>query len=323
MANTAFKGSRSDVFEIDPQDVVIVGLDEPYADAGREHPRYDARVKMPIDALDEVTIGTIIKHGILQPIRVAVEKHPKTGDNIHVVVMGRRRTILAREANKRLKEAGSSERVTLPVLAPMTARTGWVESDLEEVQIIENEHRKDDEGLVLAEKVSLFVKRRGGTPQARKDACQSFRRSLPSIESYLRLHAASEVVKKALTAGDIGITQASELAKLDASEQPVKLKELLKSGAAASVEETKEIVRAAKDKKGKKNEDKPRAFSRYLAKKALAAVSGETKEARAARKVLENATAYDAFRLFAGDVGVRVIPGLAGLIQGETGGDAE
>lgn len=323
MANTAFKGSRSDVFEIDPQDVVIVGLDEPYADAGPEHPRYDARVKMPIDALDEVTIGTIIKHGILQPIRVAVEKHPKTGDNIHVVVMGRRRTILAREANKRLKEAGSSERVTLPVLAPMTARTGWVESDLEEVQIIENEHRKDDEGLVLAEKVSLFVKRRGGTPQARKDACQSFRRSLPSIESYLRLHAASEVVKKALTAGDIGITQASELAKLDASEQPVKLKELLKSGAAASVEETKEIVRAAKGKKGKKDEDKPRAFSRYLAKKALAAVSGETKEARAARKVLESATAYDAFRLFAGDVGVRVIPGLAGLIQGETGGDAE
>lgn len=324
MSSKTLEGKRSDVINVDPDSVYILGLDEPFADVGPEDPLYDPRVRRKFDESDEGTIGTVIEHGILEPCGITTRKHPKTGDQVPVVVFGRNRTRWAREANKRLADAGSPDRVTLPVMAAMTARTGWDQNGIEAAKIIENEHRNDDDGIILAEKVALFVKRRGGDVAARKEASKAFRRSIPSIESLLRLHGASDALKKAVVQKKVGLTNAYELSKLDVEKQPEALEKLIASGG-ATVEAVKETVRAERNKaKGKDDSEKARAFSKHLVRRALQTAKGDTPEAKAARKLLEKHTAYDAFRLFAGEVGMKVIPGLTKIIQGEApGNDAE
>lgn len=310
MAERSLTGKRSDVIDMDPFGVVVVGVDKPYENAGPEHPRYDPRVKMPFDGEDEQTIATIIKHGIISPIRVAPEKHPKTGETIHVVVAGRRRTLMAREAQRRLKAAGKSDKIMLPVLPPMSSRAGWSADDLDEVQIIENEHRRADEGLVLAEKIATFVKRRGGDAKARKEAQTTFKKSEASIDGYLLLNGAIKEVKDGYTKGKYGVTAAIELARAPADKQKEKLEKLM-AAPKQTAEEAREIVRPAANKP---DGDKPRAFSASMARKALAA--------EGAKEVLEACTALDAFRLFAGEVTMKKIPGLAGLFD-DGGGNAE
>lgn len=324
MAIQGLEGNRRDVVnvEADNPHIVVVGVDEPFADIGPDHPRYDPRVKLP---LDEGTIGSIIQHGVLEPIGVEPAKHPKTGESIYLVVFGRRRTLMAREAQRRLKAAGKTEKVYIPVLPPLSTRNGFNAADLDEVQIIENQHRQNDTGEVLAEKIAIFVKRRGGSAQARKEAAQTFNLTMPSIESYLALNGATKEVKKAWTSGKIGQTAAAELAKQPPEEQEKNLAEAIKLAGDGKVtaELTRHVTRGG-NKRGNKGGDKARPFPRSFIKRALKATDGDSKEARDAKKLLEKASAYDAFRLFAGEVGVRVIPGLAGIIQGGgVGGDAE
>jgi ParB family chromosome partitioning protein len=90
----AIAGRRLNAFAVDPDNLIIIGLD---TDDGPEHPLYDERVKLP---LDESTVLNIMAIGVKEPVLVR-----KTDGNPEVVD-GRRRTMHAREANRRLRELG-------------------------------------------------------------------------------------------------------------------------------------------------------------------------------------------------------------------------
>lgn len=90
----AVQGKRGTIFRLDPDELVIIGLD---TDDGPEHPLYDASIKRP---LNEATVQDIMLRGVQHAVTGR-----KNGDRVEVV-LGRDRTRHAREAKKRLLEKG-------------------------------------------------------------------------------------------------------------------------------------------------------------------------------------------------------------------------
>src|SRR3989337_1776752 len=107
MSKSAIDAPRANLFLVDPDDLVVIGLDT-NAKSLNDHYLFDATVREPID---ETLVASIMTHGIIQPITVQ-----KDGDKI-LVVAGRRRVRHAREANVRLKKAGAPP-VSVPCTSP-------------------------------------------------------------------------------------------------------------------------------------------------------------------------------------------------------------
>lgn len=101
----AINAPRKSMFMLDPNVLVIIGRD---TDDGPGHPRYDNRAHNNYD--ESVVIG-MMKYGVKKPVSVI-----KKGDRLEVVD-GRQRVINAREANRRLLEAGHPG-LRVPVLPP-------------------------------------------------------------------------------------------------------------------------------------------------------------------------------------------------------------
>ncbi len=299
------EGKRRDVIGVDPWSVCVVGVDKPFEHAGLEHPRYDPRVKMP---LDEATIESMLKHGQISPIHVAYED--VKGVRVAVAVAGRRRTLMVREAWTRQKAAGvpEKERIQLQVMAPLTAQAGWSLEDLDEVQIIENEHRTQDDLATVAEKVAQFVKRRGGGKQAKHDAAMVFKRSPSSIDSLLNFFGnASPVLKAASDAGKIGDTVTMRLAALPPAEQPEALQELMDKGDLTADGARNVVTARNQTKRGTPPDETKAAPSRKTIKKILAKVLA--KDSGLDPQV-------DAFvRWLSGEVGPRAVEGLPALLK--------
>ena len=94
------------MFHLPPEDLVLI-LD-------KDHPLYDERVELPPD---ESVVLNMMKYGV----RVALEVR-KDGPEIQVVD-GRRRTINARETNRRLVAEGRDPLLVKVVLAREPTRT--------------------------------------------------------------------------------------------------------------------------------------------------------------------------------------------------------
>lgn len=198
MAKTAFDAQRSNIYQLDPQVVVIIGLDTEH---GPEHVLYDARIKEP---LREATVLDMMKRGVVEPIVVR-----KDGEAA-VVIDGRRRVMHAREANRRLVEAGQPL-LRVPVLSP---RKG-TDNDHFETLVVLNEHREADGPLNRARKASTMLNR-GYTET---EVAQLFAVSVATLKNLLSLLDLGEDAQKALAEKEIGLTEAYGLAKRSQEEQ--------------------------------------------------------------------------------------------------------
>lgn len=225
MAKQALKGSRLNTFAMDPEDLVIIGID---TDDGSEHPLYDDRIKLP---LDEALVLNIMAHGVLETVSVR-----KNGDAPEVVY-GRQRVRAAREANKRLKKQGSK-----PIKIPVSVRRGK-DTQMFGVMVSENEHRRDDGPLEKAEKLRRYLDM-GGTEE---EAAIDFGVTPTSIRNWLKLLDLEASVRKAVEKGIISASAAGKLAPLSREEQKAALAEVIeKSGGKATTKAAGGAVKKAK-----------------------------------------------------------------------------
>lgn len=239
MGGQAFEAKRTSVFNFDPDDLVIIGLD---TEDGMEHPLYDERVKHKVP---ESMVKNIEIMGVLESISVT-----KIGDQA-VVANGRRRVMAARRANKNLRARGEE-----PVLVPAMLKKGDDEY-LMGVLISGNEHRLDDDPITRAEKAQR-LKDRGRNHAQIGDY---FGVSGTAIGNWLKVLDCIPEVKNAVQAKKLSMSAAIELANLSPEKQKEALEEMLVSG--------KSTVRDAKQAGGNGSGSGSTAPKKTLARKVV------------------------------------------------------
>jgi ParB/RepB/Spo0J family partition protein len=188
----ALSGARFDGFLMNPDELVIVGLD---TDDGPEHPLFDPKIRKP---LVEARVLNVMRYGVKETIVVR-----KNGDKVEVVD-GRTRVRWARQANARFQKSGE-EQIRVP------ARV--VKCDDEEahdLMICLNEVREDENPIERAKKLQR-LKERGRTE---KELGVIFGIGPKTVEKQLALLDLNSDVQAKVAAGELGIGEGVRLAQL-------------------------------------------------------------------------------------------------------------
>jgi ParB-like chromosome segregation protein Spo0J len=225
-AKQAVDAPRQSVFLVEPEKLTLIGYasgDDPRCVSevdtkdGPEHCLYDETIH---DEPDDELAESLGEFGQRQTLVVR-----KNGAAIEVV-SGRTRTKSARVWN----EANPNARISL---ACMFAR-GKDETELLELMIVENEHRKDKPPIVKA-KQALRLKERG-----RSDAqiAKVFRTSLERVHTWLGndstgsagLVDAAQEIQQGMEAGEVSIRDAQAVASMPHKDQAAALELARESG---------------------------------------------------------------------------------------------
>lgn len=197
-----------------------------------DHPLYDERVHLPVD---DSLVKNIMVNGVIEPI--VIRKNTENGD-IEVVV-GRQRTKATIEANKRLDKAGLEK-----ILIPATVRRGE-DAALAGVMVSENEIRKGDSPIIRAKKMNRLI----AMGKSEEEIGVFFGVSKATVKNTVGVLDCCAAVRKAVDDGEINVTAAYGLAKLDAEEQKATLEKMLAAGAGTKGKHAK--TRAQKTAAGK------------------------------------------------------------------------
>jgi len=203
-------------------------------------PLYDSRVHLPVD---EKLVLNIMHLGVLQPI--IVSKNTETGAT--EVVAGRQRVKAAREANRRLEAKGAE-----PIQVPATVKRADGMT-LASATAAENALREAETHIGRAEKMAKLMQL--GRTEA--DLAIIFGCTAATVKATLALLDCSKAVRDAIGAGQINVSHAKALAKLEPEEQRSKVAELIAAGEGASGHERARKQRAVVD-----GEQKPKMKSR-------------------------------------------------------------
>lgn len=263
MAKTAFGAKRGQsTLQFDPNDLIV--LDD------QNHPLYDPREKLD---LDEAMVRNIMAIGVINPITIA-----KDGEGRPMVVAGRRRVMHAREANRRLVEAGSEPR-TIPAIPRRESGNNTL---LFAVSISENEHRLDDTPIGRARKAARLL----DMGASEDDAATIFGVTAQTIRNWMALLDTSAPVQKAVEKGEISASTAVTLGKLEtAAEQTAALEELKKAAPPKPKADAK--PRKQRTKRAKKTdppkEPKAKKPSARQAEAVVAKAKGEQQTTKGGR----------------------------------------
>ncbi|MBR8221277.1 ParB/RepB/Spo0J family partition protein [Burkholderia ambifaria] len=240
---------KSNVLFFDPDGLTLI--------VDPNHPLFDRRALLPYD---EALVRNIRHHGVLETI--LIHKDPETGEVI--VVDGRRRVIAAREANRRLREAGE-----VPLMVPALPKRGK-KSELAGMMVATNEHREHDSPINRAEK----MQRLRDLGYDDEQIAAEFRIEPPTVAASLRLLDCTAAVRDALEADQITVSHALKLAKLTPEQQREKVAAVI---AAADGKEGHEKARA--QKAALTGDAAPRMRTRKQIAAELAQATGERADA--------------------------------------------
>lgn len=230
MAAALMPAKRGNLYQFDPNEPVIIGLDTKDTS---EHELWDERIRLP---LEESMIVNIMAVGVKES--VLLRKGP---NGRYEVVDGRGRIRHAREANKRLKKQGEPL-----VYVPALLEQGD-EVHMAGLAIALNEIRRDDDTLTKAEKCMRLLQRNGGDHKA---AAIVFGVSVAAIKNWAKVAELTPKVKKAVAAGEISASAAAELHGLEKEAQIAKLDKLVSHAKANG--RKKATTSSAKKEAGKK-----------------------------------------------------------------------
>lgn len=281
-------GTRGTYFNMSPQDLVVIGVDTDHK-AG-EHDLWDERILLP---LDESMVLNIMALGVREPVIVEVEKGGDA-DRRAIVVDGRRRTLHAREANRRLRERGEPE-VRVPVLAEKNTE----DKILHMISASLNEVRLQDDTKTRAAKAAR-MKARGITID---EIALAFGTSKATINALLDFNGLHESVKSAVDSGKITVTAAVQLAKLPKADQQETLSKLVSEAAERGEKKVKvKHATAGVAKRSKGKDVRPAPGKRVL------------------RRVVDKGAALpDGFvlgiRYAIGDLDPKSVPGLSSVLK--------
>jgi ParB family chromosome partitioning protein len=231
MAAAIMPVKRGNLYQFDPNEPVIVGLD---TKDGPEHELWDERIRLP---LEESMVLNIMAVGVKETVILRLNK----GASRYEVVDGRGRIRHAREANKRLKKLGE-ELVYVPALLEQGDET-----HMAGLAISLNEIRRDDDTLTKAEKCMRLLQRNGGDHKA---AAIVFGVSVAAIKNWAKVAELTPKVKRAVANGEISASAAAELHGLEKEAQIAKLDKLV--GHAKANGRKKATTASAKKETGKR-----------------------------------------------------------------------
>lgn len=216
----ALPGARSNQFNLDPDDVVYIGVDTPHKQG--EHPLWDFDEDR--HAIDESMIASMLIHGVKDPIDVVVLGEDKEdehgivlvegkwqdGDRV-VVIEGRRRLLNVREANKRLLKQGedAADLIKVPCIKKKV-------KDALDLMIIGNELRMADPLPVKVSKLETWLVR---NPDDYEGAAIRFGVTAVQIKNWLKYPDLAPKVQKAVENGELSFHAALEFHGMDAGEQ--------------------------------------------------------------------------------------------------------
>lgn len=237
MAKQAFEAERENLWKLDPDDLTIVGID---SNDGLEHPLVNHRVlKLKKDGYSEEMVLSIMEHGVLEPIVVR-----KNGSYTEVV-LGRNRTLAAREANKRLKKAGGEQ-----ILVRCVLRKDNEDKKLTGAIEAENSIRVNDDAMTKARNALRAIDR----GKSKKEVAVDLGVSVEVLDNLLKLPDLGPAMQKAVEDGFMTWTAATTYNDLSHGEQEKILDDAKKLGIVISVPEArrqKKARKAAKNGKGK------------------------------------------------------------------------
>jgi ParB family chromosome partitioning protein len=200
----ALKGQhegKKDAFLLDPDKIVLVD--------DRGSSLYDKRSKEP---LNENLVLNIMAIGVHTPISVTL--NTDTGE-IECVV-GRRRVLHNREANKRLRAKGLE-----PRWIPATVKRGDAATMLDLI-VSENEHRKADSPSGRANK----MQRMADLGRSHEHIANQFDCTVATVKNTLSLLTLPASVLKLVDSGTISLSHGYKLTKLDPDEAKKKAEKL-------------------------------------------------------------------------------------------------
>lgn len=237
MSKQALPGRRGNYFFMKTSDLVLV------RDKG--HFLYDVRVDEPLDPL---FVDSIAEDGILEPVLVWKDR----GDKV-LIVAGRQRFRAAEEVN--FQAAG--EKILVPCIAISTQGLSALETieKLQRIMILENEKRKDDTPLGIAQKTQRYLESSGGD---KAFVAARLKVTTKTVDARLKLLTMAPEVQAAVESKQIGFWAATELADLPAEKQVEKLTELTAPVAAGAPKPSIEAAKVAAGK-GKARERSLRA----------------------------------------------------------------
>lgn len=247
MGSQAFKAKRGNLWQFDPNDLVIIGLDTKH---GPEHELWDERTSLP---LEEETVINMMAIGVIQTVTI------RKVDGQAEVVDGRRRVLHAREANKRLTALGES------LIAVPCALEHGDEVHMEGVAIALNEHRVDDNVITKAQKAVRLLGRNGGDTKA---AANHFNVTTTTIKNWTKLVELAPKVRKAVERGDISASAATQLHGMGREEQAKQLEAITADAKKAG--KKRPTTKAAKSKAGKTTMPGKRVLMKLITDEELA-----------------------------------------------------
>jgi len=233
MGGQAFKGPRLNGFMLEPEELVIVGIDVDDEDEnGDTHFLADERVKLP---LSEEFVLNVMALGVKENIIVT-----KIGDYGYVVD-GRQRVRAAREANKRLKKMGE------PTMRVPVVQQKGEEPLIMMIGFSTNEFHHEDPMEIKARKAQR-LRDRGLTEE---EIATTFGVTTKSLQNWEKVMGLSKPVKKAVSEGKVSASAAAQLHDLPAAAQKEQLDDLIeKSKTSGKAPTIKQVKAASKKAKG-------------------------------------------------------------------------
>lgn len=205
----------SNVFRVPGEKLLIVGLDTDHKSTD-EHWAFDPRIHLP---LDEAKTANVKFYGVQKPVKV--ERIPHEGDYQYIVVDGRQRVRMWREANKQLKKEGE------PLLpgVPCVIEEGNTEDNLVELNTSLNEVSVQDDLLAKADK-ALRLKAKGNSVAK---IAAIFGKTPNTIRNYLKIGSLPDDMKRAVKAGKVTVAAAVALAEKTLEERAALLAKIPES----------------------------------------------------------------------------------------------
>jgi ParB-like chromosome segregation protein Spo0J len=227
MGGQAFDAPRFGGFFLDPDDVKIIGIDiSPEEVDGEVHYLYDPRAHLP---LNEAFVRNVMAIGVKKPILVT-----KIGNNT-IVVDGRQRTKVAREAKKRL---GSGTIFRIPALLQKGD-----EAMLTQISIATNDFTVQPTALEKAKRAQLLLDRGNSL----EEVAVMFEVSVKSIQNWTqKLLTLSSPIQEAIEAEVITSSAASCLSDLSPEEQKNTLEQLVAEKKKPTIKQTDILVKRNK-----------------------------------------------------------------------------
>lgn len=183
----------NNVYSVDPDNLIIVGGDTP----DKKSPLYDERVNLPVS---ESLVKNIMVYGVLEPVLVRKNAHED-----FEVVDGRQRVRAAREANRRLREAGrDAEIVRVPIVIKRAEG-----SQLAGMMVSANEIRQEDTPLAKARKASRLI----GLGRTEEEIATIFGVTSTTIGNWLRLLNLTPELLSQVEQGNVSAKNAAQVAK--------------------------------------------------------------------------------------------------------------